>query len=397
MRRVALTSLAVLTVVLLVGAFAAPVVRAATLSDIADSWAKRDIQQLIDRGVVNGYPDGTFRPGRAVTRAEFAKLMSKALRIDPVDGEPAFADVKGHWAQRYITALVNAKVIEGYEDKTFRPNRNVTRAEAVAMTTRALKATEQGDQLAGDWLPSYSDVTSEHWAFLPVEVGNRLGLVPDYLTTEFGPETKATRADAAHVLRAAMDLIPVKGQLASLDPANNALTVKPELGEQRIFTLPFDALLFRNGSISDLQNLTPGDQLTILTGAEGQPRVVKAAGLISKADLANRVSGLTKGLLTADQITALMSGDKEAVSGSMKASLYDQLIKLGVTPDEAEAILSKDWTSVQGLSQERAISALAQRLSLPADVVGALVTRNWNALQQAVQIELTSQLLARLF
>lgn len=397
MRKVARAFLALAAVVALLGAFAAPSVQAATLSDIQDSWAKNDIQQLIDRGVVNGYPDGTFRPGRNVTRAEFAKLMSKALEIDPVDGETPFPDLKGHWARRYVTALVEAKVIEGYEDGTFRPNQNVTRAEMMAMATRALNVAEKSDQLASDWLPTYADVTAKHWSFLPVEVASRLGMVPDYIVTNFEPDKKATRADSAHALRVAMDLVPVKGRVAEVDPVNNALTVEPQLGEKRVFTLPFDAMLFRNGTTSDLQNVTTGDQVLVLTGDSGQPRLIKATGLITKADLANRVEGLTKGLLTADQIAALMSGDKDAVSGTMKASLYEQLIGLGLTPDEAEAILTKNWDSVAGLSQDRAAEVLAQRLSLPADVVGAIIGRDWTALQQALQVQVTSQLLAKLF
>lgn len=397
MRRVALAFFAVLTAMLLLAAFGAPVVQAATLSDISSSWAKADIQQLLDRGVVTGYPDGTYRPTRSVTRAEFTKLMSKAFGIDPIDGEPPFADARNHWARRYITALVNAKIIEGYEDKTFRPDQTVTRAEALAMVTRALKVTDKGEQLASDWPPTFADVTSSHWAFVPVEVAGRLGLIPDYMQTKLQPDTKATRADSAHILRVAMDTIPVKGSVVAVDPTNNALTVKPELGEQRVFSLPFDALLFRNGATSDLQNFTAGDQVLILTGTEGQARVVKGLGLVTKADLAGRVASLTKGLLTADQVSALMSGDKEAVSGSMKASLYNQLINLGLSPDETDAILNKDWSNLQGLSQERAVAELAQRLNLPSDVVTGLVTRDWNKLQQAAQIELTSQLLAKLF
>jgi hypothetical protein len=396
-RRVALGFLVVLALMALLGTFGAPAVQAASLSDLSTSWAKGDIQQLLDRGVVNGYPDGTFRPSRSVTRAEFAKLMDKAFHLDPVDGPAPFKDVAGHWAKRYIKALVDAKIIQGYEDQTFRPDRSVSRAEVVTMVTRALKAADKGDQLSGDWPPSYADLAADHWAFLPVEVANRLGLVPQYIQTKFEPDTKATRADTAHMLRVAMDLVPVKGQVAAVDPANNAFTVKPEVGEQRVFTLPFDALLFRNGTISDLQNFTAGDQVMVLTGTEGQPRLVKSAGLVTKADLSSRVATLTKGLLTPDQVTALMTGDKAAVAGSMKASLYNRLLGLGISPDEVDAILNKNWSSLQGLSQERISASLGQQLNLPGDVVSALLARDWTKLQQAMQVELTSQLLAKLF
>ncbi|MGE5508185.1 MAG: S-layer homology domain-containing protein [Chitinophagales bacterium] len=396
MRRVALAFLAASAMLLAFGLFGAPVAQAAQLSDINGSWAKGDIQQLVDRGVVTGYPDGTFRPARNVTRAEFAKMMAKAFHIDPVDGN-SFKDTQGHWAQHYIKALVDAKIIQGYEDNTFRPDRTVTRAEELAMITRALKVDDQNEQLSSDWPASYADLDSKNWAFVPVEIANRLGLVPSYIQTKFEPDKKATRADTAYVVRAAMDLIEVKGQVASVDPQNNALTIKPDLGEQRQFTLPFDAMLFRNGTISDLQNFTAGDQVMVVTGTEGQPRLVKALGIVTKADLANRAASLTHGLLTSDQIAALMSGDKTAISGSMKASLYNQLTNMGVGAEEAEALLNKDWSSLQGLSRDRIAQALGQQLNLPSDVVGAVLSRDWNQLQQAMQVQLTSQLLAKLF
>jgi hypothetical protein len=193
-----------------------------------------------------------------------------------------------------------------------------------------------------------------------------------------------------------MDLIEIKGQVAAVDPPNNALTIKPEIGEQRQFSLPYDALLFRNGAVSDLQNFTVGDQVIVVTGTEGQARLVKAVGMVTKADLATRAAGLTNGLLTSDQIAALMSGDKTAISSSMKASLYNQLTTMGVGAEEAEALLNKDWSSLQGLSRDRLAAAVGQQLNLPSDVVGAVLSRDWSQLQQAMQVQLTSQLLAKL-
>ena len=77
--------------------FSAQVQAAVTVSDIQNHWAAKPIQSLADREVINGYPDGTFKPDQAVTRAELAKMLGKALNYQPVNGSK-FPDTDGHWA-----------------------------------------------------------------------------------------------------------------------------------------------------------------------------------------------------------------------------------------------------------------------------------------------------------
>src|SRR5690606_41315200 len=77
------------------------------LSDIGASWAREHIETLAALGVVQGYPDGTFRPDQPVTRAEFAKMAAAAFSLAPAGGAPP-SGADGHWAARELQALAGA-------------------------------------------------------------------------------------------------------------------------------------------------------------------------------------------------------------------------------------------------------------------------------------------------
>ncbi|MBE0448251.1 MAG: SpoIID/LytB domain-containing protein [Actinobacteria bacterium] len=102
-----------------------------------DYWAFTQIEDLAKRGVITGYTDGKFKPEVAVTRGQFSKMLCIALGI-PTGSASSFNDTPGHWAEPYIAALVNQEIIRGYPDGTFRPDRSITRAEISAIISRAM-------------------------------------------------------------------------------------------------------------------------------------------------------------------------------------------------------------------------------------------------------------------
>ena len=142
------------------------------LSDVAaDSWSAVQIGTLVKLGIIVGYEDGTFRPHDPITRAEFAAI---ACRFDNLTNAPdsGFADVQGHWAKTYIDNAYAFGWIVGYEDGTFRPQNNITRAEAVTIINRVLgRDTDEAgvldakdiDTLAQ--LKQWTDLDESHWAF----------------------------------------------------------------------------------------------------------------------------------------------------------------------------------------------------------------------------------------
>ncbi len=125
-------------------------------SDI-EMWAKEAICSLAAAEVVNGYPDGTFKPDNQVTRAEFVAML---MRVIKNEGTAAgYSDTEGHWAEKYIAKASEYGYINGYEDGTFKPDAPITRAEAMAIMSRVFLFEADGTQMP------FTDVPVEHWAY----------------------------------------------------------------------------------------------------------------------------------------------------------------------------------------------------------------------------------------
>lgn len=122
----------------------ASVAFAASFTDTVGHEREAAIKQLAGLGLLNGYPDGTFRPENPITRAEFAKVMVYALGLkdaaEMLAGVPvSFTDVEpNHWAVGYISIAASQEIVKGYPDGTFGPQNNVTYAEVITMILRAL-------------------------------------------------------------------------------------------------------------------------------------------------------------------------------------------------------------------------------------------------------------------
>lgn len=105
--------------------------------DISGHFSEKDVNRLVEMGVISGYPDGTFQPDGAVTRSEFAKMLSIAFDIKN-QGVAAFEDVpQGEWYAQYVGQLSKAQIITGYDGK-FSPDDAVSRQDAALMLYRVL-------------------------------------------------------------------------------------------------------------------------------------------------------------------------------------------------------------------------------------------------------------------
>lgn len=125
---------------MMIMASASTVSFAAGFSDLSQaSWAKATIEEWTQKGLVSGYPDGTFRPSNQITRAEFATLVQKAFDLKS-EAKSEFSDVaSSDWYYDAVTTLASLGVVGGYEDGTFRPAGHITRAEAAAIMTNLKK------------------------------------------------------------------------------------------------------------------------------------------------------------------------------------------------------------------------------------------------------------------
>ena len=121
-------------------------------SDVsADDWFNNAVSTLTNAGVLDGYEDGTFKPNGNITRAEFATITARFFEAT-YDGENLFPDIEGHWAQDYINEAANAGIVNGYEDGTFRPQQYITRAEAMTMVNRTIDRHPYEDHLLDDMI-----------------------------------------------------------------------------------------------------------------------------------------------------------------------------------------------------------------------------------------------------
>ncbi|WP_168735705.1 tandem-95 repeat protein [Cohnella fermenti] len=128
-------------------------------------WATNYIRIAVKYGYFSGFADGTFRPDQAITRGELAAVMARFLELNP--GKPVsyhFSDTEGNWAGNAIEALYLGNYLTGYSDGTFRANQNIRRDEAVTLINRMLfRGPLEG--LA----PVFPDVPTTHWAFGEVQ------------------------------------------------------------------------------------------------------------------------------------------------------------------------------------------------------------------------------------
>lgn len=132
-------------------------------------WYNTAVSTLSSMGIITGYPDGTFRPNAAITRAEFAAI---AARFDN-DGDKTaakFSDIATHWAKDEISIAYNNGWITGYPDGTFGPQRDITRAETMTLVNRVLNRQPETEE---DLLPNMTvwtdNANPKAWYYLAVQ------------------------------------------------------------------------------------------------------------------------------------------------------------------------------------------------------------------------------------
>ena len=166
------------------------------INDINEHWAESTIRDFISNGYINGYSDNTFRPNNSITRAEFIKIFNKYFGLNKKSGK-TFNDTSTHWAKDEIDIAVTNGVINGYPDNTFKPDEPITREQAAKVISNYKKIEDNHF----DKLNKYKDALDvSDWAKSSVEGALEQGYMNGYDDNTFKPKNNITRAEAVVTL-----------------------------------------------------------------------------------------------------------------------------------------------------------------------------------------------------
>ncbi len=174
-------------------------VRLNSFADVPDGyWAKSPIENNATVGLVQGYPDGNFKPERALTRAELATLLVRAKGIKLPEGRArqAFKDVKpDFWAAKYIEVAQREGLVKGYPDRSFRPNNKINKAEGIAVMVRFDQL-----RLAEVETKPYWDVSTSHWAAKYIQAAKENGMLKFVERNRLSPKSILARSESVEML-----------------------------------------------------------------------------------------------------------------------------------------------------------------------------------------------------
>jgi len=202
-------------------------------------WAERFIVDLANRDVIAGFPDGSFRPNAAVTRAQYAAMVRKAFNKVKIRNTISFVDVSSnYWATPAINEAYTMGFLSGYPGNVFRPDQNIPRAQVLVSLANGLNYAPQNTAS----IQVYSDASLiPSYAVSSIAAATEQRLVVNYPNVQFlSPNQNATRADVAAFIYQALSSQGQVAQVASpyivgqgipQNPSNNpvatTLTIAP--------------------------------------------------------------------------------------------------------------------------------------------------------------------------
>lgn len=135
----------------------------------AGDWYNNAVSTLSNMGIINGYPDGAFGPDNYIARAEFAKIAVGFFENGGTPYDSGFTDISEHWAADCISRSAERGIVNGYPDGTFRPDDGISRAEAMAMVNRVLGRMPHADGMHEDMILWQDNMDKNAWYYADVQ------------------------------------------------------------------------------------------------------------------------------------------------------------------------------------------------------------------------------------
>lgn len=176
-----------------------PVPQTFAFTDVTSQDDEEAIDYLYSEDIVDGYSDGTYKPQTPINRAELLKILVESRVEDlPDDGEDCFTDVSEEWYAKYVCYAKTEGWVEGYEDGSFGPAKNINRAEAIAMIFKVYAEDLDFFDVEEEDENVYLDVSNEAWYADYLYTGKESGILED--NSYFYPSDEITRGDTASAL-----------------------------------------------------------------------------------------------------------------------------------------------------------------------------------------------------
>ncbi|MBD3920983.1 InlB B-repeat-containing protein [Paenibacillus sp. PR3] len=175
--------------------------------DIAGHWAQKAVNDMGSRMIISGIGGDLFNPNQNITRAEFAAILVRALGLKPTNGVSPFSDVKGtEWYADAVQTAFSYKLIDGFNDGSFRPSDSITREQAIAILAKAMEITGLKAKLpavqANEVLRPFTDAGSvSKWAQAGMAACLQAGIISGRTATQLAPKASISRAEVAVIVQ----------------------------------------------------------------------------------------------------------------------------------------------------------------------------------------------------
>lgn len=167
-----------------------------TFTDIKSHWSKDQVEKLVGMGIINGYVDKTFKPNDNMLRGEFIKLIVTSIGLEPVEAETlTFEDLDNHWSLSFVEAAIKAEIIKKSDyPEGFNANESITREEIAIIIVRAMGRDKEAvgkDSISLDFTDA-NDIKAKGY----VKLAKDWGIITGFPDGSFGPKAEATRGEA---------------------------------------------------------------------------------------------------------------------------------------------------------------------------------------------------------
>ena len=235
---------------------AAPVNGEKGLSDLEGHWAQKEVEAAVASGWVDGYPDGSFKPEKSITRAEFTKMLLDAIHLtpdsetvawmkenaltddvwgNPTEYTPKLYDMSGHWltSQGWLDAALYSGMVvpDDYNGKNFQPEKAIARYEIALMTDRALGLVYPASQPVEGELPFTDKEEILDWMKGYVNESVKAGVLKGYPDGSFQPNKTSTRAEAVVMIQRMLEEME-----EGIDALDSATTIRVQYRESIQYT-----------------------------------------------------------------------------------------------------------------------------------------------------------------